>query len=183
MECRFSNALNGVAAALGLTVALVTASGGIVMASAPDRGMAGTWVVQVTIRDCATSAPLGPSFNSLVTFHRGGTLSESAGSLGFVVGQRSSGHGTWTHEREHIYGQRMVALMLFDTAANLPGSPGFNPALPISPGFFAGWQTITQTLELSDADNFTSAGTNAFYKLNGEVYRTGCSTASGHRFN
>ena len=65
--------------------------------TAPTRsGPVGTWAVQVTLRDCATNAPLGPPFNSLVTFHDGGTLSESAGSLAFAPGQRSPGHGTWT---------------------------------------------------------------------------------------
>jgi hypothetical protein len=76
----------------------------------------------------------------------------------------------------------MVALILFDTPANLPGTPGFDPSMPVSPGFFAGWQTVTHTVNPTDADHITSAGTNAFYKLTGELYRTGCSTAIGERF-
>jgi hypothetical protein len=108
----------------------------------------GAWTIQVTLRDCTTNAPLGPPFNSLVTFHRGGTLSESAASLAFAPNQRSSGHGVWIHQEGHTYLQRMVALILFDTPSNLPGTPGFNPSLPVSPGFFAGWQTVTHTLRL-----------------------------------
>ena len=137
--------------------------------------------MQVTLRDCATNAALGAPFNSLVSFHDGGTLSESAGSLGFSAGQRSPGHGTWTREGSHTFLQRMIALILFDTPANLPGTPGFNPALPVSPGFFAGWQTVTHTLTLTDGDHATSAGTNAFYKSDGTLYRTGCSTATAQR--
>jgi hypothetical protein len=77
----------------------------------------------------------------------------------------------------------MVALLLFDTPANLPGTPGFDPTRPVSPGFFAGWQTVHHTVQLVDSDHLTSSGTNVFYKASGEVYRTGCSTANGQRFN
>jgi hypothetical protein len=188
MNWRTSKALGGsrVVAVLGLAGILLTTSGGILRAhsndSDDDRGPVGVWAVQVTLRDCATNAALGAPFNSLVTLHRGGTLSESAGSLVFAPGQRPSGHGVWTRQGRHTHQQRMIALILFDTPPNLPGTPGFNPSMPVSPGFFAGWQTITHAGRLSDDDHLTSAGTNAFYKSNGELYRTGCSTAIGQRF-
>jgi hypothetical protein len=179
MGCRFSNVLRGVrrvGAAVSLTVVLVTASGRLGMAqsseSAFGEGLAGAWMVEVTLRNCETGAAIGPAFHSLVTFHRGGTLSESAGSLAFAPGQRTSGHGEWSQNQGHTYTQRMIALILFDTPANPP----------VSPGFFTGWATVTHTIELTDADHFTSAGTNAFYKFDGTVYRTGCSTAVGRRF-
>ena len=184
MNWTTSKALVGgrVAAVVALTGVLLTAAGGrTAIASGSREGLEGAWAVQVTLRDCATNAALGAPFNSLVSFHDGGTLSESAGSLGFAAGQRSPGHGTWTREGSHAFLQRMIALILFDTPANLPGTPGFNPALPVSPGFFAGWQTVTHTLTLTDGDHATSAGTNAFYKSDGTLYRTGCSTATAHR--
>jgi hypothetical protein len=131
----------------------------------------GTWFVQVTLRNCATNAALG-SFNSLVTFAPGGTLSESAGSLAFAPGQRSTGHGNWTHDGGHTYSQRIVALILFDTAPNPP----------VSPGFLKGWSTVTHTVELIDPDNLKSSGSNDFYDSNGQLYRSGCSTAIGERF-
>jgi hypothetical protein len=186
MSSNTSKALRGgrVLALLGLTAALLSTSGGTLTANGSgshDRP-AGTWLVQVTVRDCTTNAPLGPAFNSLVTLHEGGTISESAGGAAFRPGQRSPGHGTWTPRTRRTIAQRMVALINFDTPANLPGTPGFDPSLPVSPGFFAGWQTVTHTIRFSDADHFASAGTNAFYKASGEVYRTGCSTAVGERF-
>jgi hypothetical protein len=148
--------------------------------SASKKGLTGAWAVQVTLRDCATQAPQG-TFNSLVTFHQGGTISESAGSLAFAPGQRSPGHGTWDQEGHDRYRQQMIALVLFNTAPNLPGMPGFDPTKPVSPGFQAGWVTVTHTVQQSDADSLTSAGTNAFYRSDGTVYRTGCSTAIGVR--
>ena len=151
--------------------------------NAANTTLTGTWAIQVTLRDCQTSAPLGPPFNALVTFHRGGTITETAGSLAFAIGQRNAGHGSWTRKSAHTYDQKMVAFILFDTQPNLPGTPGFDPTRPVSPGFFAGWQTVNHTVQLVDSEHLTSSGTNAFYKTGGEVYRTGCSTATGQRFN
>ena len=37
-------------------------------------------------------------------------------------------------------------------------------------------------VELTDEDHFSSVGTNASYRTDGTVYRTGCSTAVGTRF-
>ena len=96
----------------------------------------------------ATGVALAPPVNSLVTFAAGGTLRESVSGGGFAPGQRSDGHGTWTHTGGQTYDQRFVMMINFATA------PG--PA--------------------------KSTGTNSFYRLNGEVYRTGCSTATGTRF-
>ena len=108
-------------------------------------------------------------------------MSESAGSLAFAPGQRSPGHGTWEHDGHDSYRQHLIALVLFTTLPNLPGTPGVDPTKPVSPGFQAGWVTVTHTVGLSDADSLTSAGTNAFYRSDGTVYRTGCSTAIGVR--
>ena len=172
------------AAVLGLTGALLAASGGILSAKegASQTNLVGAWAVQVTLRDCATNAPLGPPFNSLVSFHDGGTISESASSQAFAPGQRTSGHGAWSRQGRHTYDQQMINLIVFDTLPNLPGTPAFNPGLPVSPGFFAGWQTVSHSIKFTDADHFTSSGTNAFFKSDGTQYRTGCSTAAAQRF-
>ncbi len=164
-----------VAAVICAAAALVLGSGAIGLAqsekSASKRGLEGTWFVQVTLRNCATNAALA-TFNSLATFHRGGTLSESTSAPVFAIGQRSSGHGNWTAEGRHTYNQRMINLINFDTLA----SP------PMTPGFFAGWSTVLHTITLIDLDHATSSGTNEFYKADGTQYRTGCSTAEFTRF-
>jgi hypothetical protein len=167
-----------------ILAALIAASITPAQANSNNSGqsLVGTWNVQVTLRNCDTGAPLGPPFNSLVSFHQGGTVSEAAASLVFAPGQRTPGHGSWTRKPGHTFGQSMVALILFSTPPNLPGTPGFDPNLPVSPGFQAGWQTVSHTITPVDADHITSEGTNAFYTLSGDVYRTGCSTASGQRF-
>jgi hypothetical protein len=142
-----------------------------------DPRVTGTYAVDVTLRDCASGAPAGPPFASLVTLHGDGTISETPGGRAFAPGQRQPGHGSWHRIGPRSFRQEMVALILFDTAANLPGTPGFDPAKPVTPGFQAGWQTVSHTITFSDATHATSSGTNGFYTLAGSQYRTGCSTA------
>ena len=156
---------------MGVALVLSAASAASAQQSAAQgRTVQGVWHVQVTLRDCATGVALAPAVNSLVTFAAGGTLHESVGGGGFAPGQRSDGHGTWTHKGGQTYDQRFVSMINFATA---PG-PG--------PGFEAGWMKVQHTVTMIDADHVESAGTNSFYRLNGEVYRTGCSTATGTRF-
>ncbi len=156
---------------MGLAFVLSSASVASAQQSAAEaRTVKGVWYVQVTIRNCATGLALAPPVNSLVTFAAGGTLHESVGGGGFLPGQRSDGHGTWRHNGGRTYDQRFVSMINFATS---PG-PG--------PGFEAGWFKVEHTVEVIDADHIESVGTNSFYRLNGEVYRTGCSTATGTRF-
>ena len=119
------------------------------------------------------------TFASLVTFHDDGTMSEDDGQSGLCSGSAQLGSRCLDAGRPRGYRQRMINLVASDTAANLPGTPTFDPTAPITPGFFAGWSIVTHTLRLVDADHVTSAGTNQFYKADGTFYRSGCSTATG----
>lgn len=160
------------AAVFGMAMALgfVTAGAAAAQPSGSEgRTIEGTWYVQVIPRICATGEPVpGVSpVNALVTFHTGGTLSETAGGTGFAPGQRSPGHGAWRHEAGQTFSQRFTTLINFTTVPNVQE---------------AGWQTVTQSVELLDRDTLSSSGTNAFYRADGTLYRSGCSTATGRRF-
>jgi hypothetical protein len=133
----------------------------------------GVWIVVTQQRSCTTDAPIGAPHRALVSYHAGGTLSDSSAVPSFAIGQRSEGHGTWRHDGGRTYGVRWVAMMQFDTAPNTP---------PGSPGFQAGWQVATNTVTLSDADTFTSTGVSEFLDLSGNVYRVACASRVGERF-
>ena len=175
------------AVAVGCFAAALLAGSGMIAAAQADEGshsgsLAGTWMIQVTLRDCTSGAALGPAFPALVTFHRDGSITEDPGGMAFAPGQRTSGHGSWSPGPGHTFAQEMIALILFPTNPNLPGAPGFDPAKAVSPGFFAGSLTVSHTIRFTGADQIESSGTNRFYKSNGEVYRASCSTATGQRF-
>jgi hypothetical protein len=159
---------------LALASVLSTVAAVSLQAGDHPPGIVGTWTVQVTLRNCATGDPLpGPPTNALVTFHGDNTLSEAGAATAFAPGQRTPGHGSWTRTGPRRFAQQMINLIVFDTPANLPASPGFS----------AGWQTVTHEVELVDRDHFSSSGTNAFFRLDGTQYRSGCSTAVGQRFD
>lgn len=176
--------LRGWRVMVGLATIVVMASAGTLAAHPDDRvaSPVGTWGILVQVRNCQSEAAIGLPFLSLITLHSGGTLGETSGAeAAFAVGQRSSGHGVWEKTSRQVYDLRLISLVLFETGPNLPGSPGFNPALPVGPGFFKGWDTVTQTVRFTDADHFTSTGASAFFKEDGTLYREGCSTAVGQR--
>jgi hypothetical protein len=137
----------------------------------PARAIEGVWAMSITLRDCATMAPLGQPFRSLLTFHAGGTVSESPGTSQFAPGQRSPGHGGWSHSSGTTFRARIVAMILFDT-----------PPAPPAPGFQAGWQLISSTFTLSDPDRLTSAATVQFFDINRQVYRSACPVGTAERF-
>jgi hypothetical protein len=129
------------------------------------RTLHGVWNLTVTVRNCDTGEALGPPFRSLVTFHQGGTISESVGTLSFEPNQRTPAHGLWAHDGGQSYRLRMIAAILFET-----------------PAFQAGWQVFDSKITLSDANHQTATAVVRFYDLNGQVYRTVCPTHVGERF-
>ena len=165
-----ASTIRGAVTALGLAAVMLAVTGSTARAQSGDP-LVGTWLVQVTLRNCQSGAALGAPFFSLVTFHGDGTISEVPGGTSFAPGQRSPGHGSWSKLGANTYRQSMVALILFDTPAGYP----------VPPGFQAGGQTVNHTVTLVDAGHLTSTGTNAFYTNALALYRTGCSTADAQR--
>lgn len=141
-------------------------------ASAQTFDIEGLWLVRVQLRNCQTQAPLGPPFNSVVSFNTGGAIIEATEGTAFAVGQRLPAHGRWSRIGPSTFRQQMLALIAFDTPPNPPASPGF----------LRGGSIVSHTVELTSPSAFTSSGTNAFYDAAGQLYRSGCSTATGQRF-
>jgi hypothetical protein len=131
----------------------------------PPRTIEGVWIVTSTPRDCTTGAVLGQPVRALLTFHLGGTVTESVALLLAAPGQRSIGHGVWTHGGELTFRERIATMVLFDSGP-----------------FQAGWTVATQTNTLTDANNFTTSGGVAFYDINRQFLRMICSSRAGERF-
>ena len=151
---------------LALATALLLGTPGA--AWAQGMTLTGVWAQVIAPRDCATNEPLPiPPFRALLTFHRDGTVTESVGSLSFAAGQRSIGHGLWAHAGGQTFHERTPAMILFD------GGPGM---------YQAGWQVTTRTITMIDANHYTGSGAAQFYDVNRQLYRTGCATSTGERF-
>jgi hypothetical protein len=129
------------------------------------RELEGTWKVEVTQRDCNTGDPLGPPFQSLLTFASGGTMTETTDNPLFYPAERSPGHGVWSFRGRSRYTAATTAFITLN-------------------GVLTETQKISQIIEMGDDLNRfnTLKATVQFFDPNGKLLVTGCASAAGVRF-
>jgi len=149
-----------------LTVAFSFASAQATERTMSERTIQGAWRTMVTPVNCQTGDPLGPPFPSLLTFNKGGTMSEYGISPGGSPALRSPGHGVWQHEQ----GWQDYSYTFTFYRYN-------------STGVFIGSQKVNATLELGESgDEFTTHAAVEILDANDNVIATFCATAAGTRF-
>jgi hypothetical protein len=155
---------SSVVVALVLVGALLQAFGGDAAARSNHEGrLQGTWRVQLNPRNCQTGASI-PSFSVLLSFARGGTLTEVMNSPAFLPGQRTPGLGVWSHTQGNAYKGVWDAFILFD-----------------SPVFKRGVQRLMWDFEV-DGDQLTIDASSQFFDTNGNVLAVTCASGTGTRF-
>jgi len=160
---------SSVVVVLVLLGALLQSFGGAAAArSNRENRLRGTWRVQINPRNCQTGAPI-PSFAVLLSFARGGTLTEVMNSQAFLPGQRTTGLGVWSHTHDNAYKGVWEAFILFDTP---PTSPGFL--------FKRGVQRLMWDFEVH-GDQTTIEATSQFLDLNGNPLIDTCASGTGTR--
>ncbi len=152
--------------ALGSGLILAGARGGVAQRhdqAAEAQPLEGTWRVRVSVFDCKTGEPIS-AFRALETFARGGTMTETSGTIVFP-NVRSPGHGVWSADgSESSYRAASTAFITRD-------------------GVLALTQTITQNIQIGDnPDEFVSDVSAEFFNPDGELVAAGCGTAAGERF-
>ena len=172
-------------ARLALAIAVLTSSGAAMAADKASMAacgvekcgpraanlLDGTWEVLVGLVNCQTGAATGPPFPSLLAFAGNGTMVETTSNRAFAPGQREPGVGVWTRTAPGEYHATSVAFIEFST----------DPSAT-SPGFQAGTQTISQTIEFNAGpDQWTANATIQFADASGGIYRQGCATAFAQR--
>jgi hypothetical protein len=158
---------SSVVVVLVLVGALLQTFGGDVAARSNREGrLQGTWRVQLNPRNCQTGAPI-PSFAVLLSFARGGTLTEVMNAQAFLPGQRTTGLGVWSHTHGNTYKAVWDAFILFD-----------------SPVFKRGVQRLMWDFEV-DGDQMTIAATSQFLDPDGNPFippMNTCASGTGTRF-
>lgn len=131
-----------------------------------NRSIEGVWMVTITPRNCITGIPFpGAAFESLFTFHKGGTMSVWVQNATIAL-TRSPSHGLWKRDLGWSEYSFSFIHLRYD------GS-----------GFFTGKQVAQGTLVLSESGNeFTTDGANTFYDADGNPMGTGCANSIGTRF-
>lgn len=169
MKLGISKAFNWTAGTLlAGTLILLAAGTASAQSDQSPNGLEGTWRVQVVQYNCANPSVTFPPFYSLLSFHRGGTETETTSNPSLVPGQRTPGHGFWKPAGEHQYLMVTEAFILFDS-----------PTTP--PGFKVGTQKIVQAVAVTDDNHFVSDGTVNFFAADGTNYRSGCAKSYGTR--
>ncbi len=115
--------------------------------------------------NCQTGAPL-PSFSALVSYARGGTLTEVVNAAAFLPGQVTPGLGVWSHTQADAYKAVWDAFILFDS----PGPPFFK----------RGVQRLMRDIEVH-GDQMTFNGSSQFFDTNGNVLAVACASGTGTR--
>jgi len=155
---------SSVVVVLVLVGALVQAFGGDAAARSNSEGrLQGTWRVQLNPRNCQTGAPI-PSFAVLLSFARGGTLTEVMNAQVLLPGQRTTGLGVWSHTHDNAYKAVWDAFVLFD-----------------SPVFKRGVQRLMWDFEV-DGDQITIDASSQFFDTNGNLLAVTCASGTGTRF-
>jgi hypothetical protein len=129
------------------------------------RKLEGTWSVQVTLHNCQTGVQIGAPFQSLLTFARGGTVTETTSNPMFFPAQRGPGHGVWSYTGQQNYSAASMAFITVN-------------------GALVKTQKISQTIQIGDnPDAFaTTESSVQFFDPAGNLLATGCATAAGQRF-
>ena len=151
--------LSGIAVQLAGCAAMQSAQ------AAEIPSLVGTWQVQISLKDCVSSAPLGQPFQSLLTFAQGGTMTETTSNPGFFPAQRGPGHGNWSSAGDRLYTASSIAYI----TAN---------------GVLVKTQTITQTpIQMTGDNTFqTPSATVKFYAPDGSLLTSACAVANGKRY-
>lgn len=151
-------------AALALTFVLAASTMAAAQSENSAIGLTGTWRVTVQLQICATGAPLGPPFTSMLSFNRGGTMSGTTTNPVFAAGQRSSDLGVWEYKGRHTYTAASEAFINFSAGM-----------------FQAGTQRISQALSV-EGDTFLSNAQVQFFNTSGAPLQSACAVAHGTRF-
>lgn len=126
------------------------------------RVLEGSWIAQVTFRDCQTGEAIR-TFASMNTFMQGGTMQEFG--LGSVPAPRGPGHGVWAH----ITGRTFSSAFQFFR---------FNPD-----GSYAGKVIARRQIEVDDSGNhYTATSSVEIFNAAGTLITTSCTTEEATRF-
>jgi hypothetical protein len=158
--------LSVLAGTMALTTGAVATAGqaaGQKSSNSQAKEIQGAWVLQVGAHDCQTGDPTG-TFQSLVTFAQGGTLTNV--TTGGSPALRTTGLGTWEKAGGHEFRAVTVAFL-------------FSPA-----GAWTATQRLESTFEIGrDPDELTGTTEANFFNTNGNLTATLCATVVGRRLD
>ncbi len=127
------------------------------------RNLEGTWVSDVTFRNCQTGDAIR-TFAAMNTYMSGGTMVETG--LGVVPLTRTVGHGVWDHDT----GRRFISKFRFFR---------FN-----ADGTYGGFNIIRRQIELNQhGSTYSATWVAQGFTPDGTLLGTACATETATRFD
>jgi hypothetical protein len=168
---RIGSVALALAVALGLASGPALADDGKSLNKNAPQALVGAWQVTITPYICGSDPKVTfPSFPSLLTFAKGGTMLETNFNRSFDPGQRSVGHGYWVRNGKGTYHAVFQAWIYFKTDPQ-PPRPGYQP----------GSQRVQQDIQMVDADSWESNAEIYSYDTTGKQVSAGCAMAQADR--
>jgi hypothetical protein len=128
--------------------------------SAQAKKLEGAWHTELTVIDCQTGEPTGPTAQILYTFVPGGSVLQSSDSNVF----RTPAYGIWKHTTKRNFN---ATLLWFRFNAD---------------GTRAGRGEATLSIQVGeDSPEFTATSLVQFFDVDGNVIQTICPTETGQR--
>ena len=159
---------------LATTAGPVSANGSVFGQWQPPSPLDGAWQLSVTPYNCVTGQE--STLNTVradMTIASGGTLVETNSNPDFQPGQRSSGLGFWERTGRKTYHAYFQAFLQFDSV---------DPPPPPARSYRRGTQSFDHTIEMQDANHWTSTAIVTFTDLSGAtVFSSGCAKAVAER--
>ena len=154
---------------LSMVLTIFTTQTAFAQEKAPERSLEGAWIVKITPRTACEGGDPVPAFafESLITFHQGGTTSMSIkGNTNIATLVRTPFHGLW--RKEHGWNTYKFKVMhIRSLAATME---------------FRGLQETGGTVTLSESgDEFTTDGYTLGYSVDGVPGPPNCSNSAGVR--
>ena len=150
------------AGSLAVLITMGTLNTSMAQSDGGGGRLEGTWDNQISIIDCKTGNVI-TTFESLIVFMAGGTLTES--TSGTAPALRTPGEGVWRHTTDNNYVFRFKHFR-FNTQ-----------------NILTGWNIIQAEASLDAAgDAYTSSATVAVYDANGVLIATACAESVSTRF-
>jgi hypothetical protein len=123
----------------------------------------GSWIGQVTIRDCTTGNVIAGPFQTLNSIHQGGTMNETG--AGSPVAKRGPAHGAWYRTGRHTFAVNFIYQRL-DAVS----------------GLLVGTQQIWANNTVSEGSkHYTTKATFVLKDNAGATVGSGCATAEFNR--
>ena len=139
----------------------------------------GAWRTAVTLRNCQTGLPVAPVGRGLLTFNKGGTLSEYNAGPGSSPAMRSPGHGVWAQNDDRDNYSLVFIINRYSASGVFIGTQKVTAALEL--GAIGASGNLFTGNAVNDFNTFTTNAAVEVFDAGDNLIGRGCATAVGTR--